>query len=769
MYSLFSVPKRFLILAFIVLFSLPSSLALATLHSSGQTGSINTLRPVTRTLPKGRWGYVGDLQAMVGANVFNQGQIVAFCSKDDDHGPGYKGLETVKYTDIITVRAGEKYIPNTATARGDTAGQVVAAKDTGAIAVLTALGTASAKKMDRSETMAIHYAINGLSATGNYTEQETISQSIKNRAATLIKYAYGVAGPYRNSGFEIAVEQDAEQGYVTGVGVQGATGNWISAQSYTLELVGPATFLDGTKTMSAKTSNSAQSIPIKIIDSGNLSAVLKINNLPPSTVKMYRHLVSQDVFVTGEPTTFSLRTTAKEVSLGFQPIIETNVVKNKLEIGDTLVDSVTLKAGKGKWPTHADGTPVPIKVQLDAYGYFSVPRMPSKGGADFSQYKIGRYNLTFTKPGTQNTPATIKMKKAGFVFLQAKVVPAAQESAYQKRIKEFTSSFFEPSETALVTWKPEIQTSAQRVKLADGKYGIKDAVTVTGFPQDHSDFAGLGKWQKDVPTIQNELFFIPRQLEHKAGVTEKLVPLAKYEIPAKNGKYEIPAEKFRMDPDLGAGTYQIVSHFAGDERATKIHTSDMDTTEQAIPEWGTVKTQVKHENNKAYAGAPIWDEISVNGTFPSNSYTRAELFFWKKDTKPICEKAIWESEPITHSGKAGIYNSNKFITPANKPGIYGFVESTYDRFGNLLTQGKCGDVKETVVVGRTPVPLAPQPKITPNDAPKESQPTTADIFAESQAELAVTGASLFDYLLLALVLAGVGIALFTVVLIWQRK
>ena len=153
------------------------------------------------------------------------------------------------------------------------------------------------------------------------------------------------------------------------------------------------------------------------------------------------------------------------------------------------------------------------------------------------------------------------------------------------------------------------------------------------------------------------------------------------------------------------------------------------------------------------AGDKIRDNVKLEGSFPSGAYTEVKLYSWGKDKAPKCESAIWTSKRIEHSDKAGEYKTDYYTTDANAQVTYGFVETTYDKNGKVLSAGKCGESSETLtsVVEKPgkpgkPTTPAPAPTPTPKATPKPNKP-----------ELANTGAAVLGLGAVAggLLLAGV--------------
>lgn len=118
--------------------------------------------------------------------------------------------------------------------------------------------------------------------------------------------------------------------------------------------------------------------------------------------------------------------------------------------------------------------------------------------------------------------------------------------------------------------------------------------------------------------------------------------------------------------------------------------------------------------------AEIWDTAKVTGDVPEGAYMTVKLYKLSDSTdqkkvlaeNPQCtdQSLVAESKRIDVTA-AGEYTTEKItVTSA---GTYGFVETLYDKDGNVLDQGLCGEESETVVVTEAPKPVETTPAPTP--------------------------------------------------------
>ena len=124
--------------------------------------------------------------------------------------------------------------------------------------------------------------------------------------------------------------------------------------------------------------------------------------------------------------------------------------------------------------------------------------------------------------------------------------------------------------------------------------------------------------------------------------------------------------------------------------------------------------------------AEIWDTAKVTGDVPEGAYMTVKLYKLSDSTdqkkvladNPQCtdDSLVAETKRIDVTG-AGDYTTEKItVTSA---GTYGFVETLYDKDGNILDQGLCGEESETVVVTEAPKPVETTPAPTPTPTPVE--------------------------------------------------
>ncbi|MPV51037.1 hypothetical protein GCG21_13680 [Pseudactinotalea sp. HY160] len=112
-----------------------------------------------------------------------------------------------------------------------------------------------------------------------------------------------------------------------------------------------------------------------------------------------------------------------------------------------------------------------------------------------------------------------------------------------------------------------------------------------------------------------------------------------------------------------------------------------------------VVTQLGHDGDQEsgpVVGDNIWDEVTIEGDIKEGDYTIVDLFTWEDGESPVCTSPVWSSDKIELVEGTTVYETGEFTTEDAK--VHGFVETTYDRDGNILSKGECGEPDETITV-----------------------------------------------------------------------
>ncbi len=438
------------------------------------------------------------------------------------------------------------------------------------------------------ELAATVYAIHSLS--GRFTSKQIASDNIKQRARQLLTEATSYAGPYRIDTPEIKVATGSTQGTLALPVLQSATGYPLAGLNETVTLSGPAHFSGKNQgnTLKLSSSESVQEVPIEVTAPGKVEVQVTAEGLPPVSYEVWEHPRWQDLLIAGEPTQVSANAIADaEPRQFFNVKTQTQSRMISQEKGNTLTDEITVKP-EGEWGKKTgEDSWQSVMVDLAIYGPFSSARGPGEIPPEEKPVKTWQIpatpsNAEEAKNGVRisNEKDPYLAEKPGFYTFVAAVKRSSQpEGTYLK--SDYVPDFFEEAETQVVPFTPQVKTQA-KVILSRGDKILTDQVELSGFPDDHPDFTGSGKWSADEKVVQNDLYCLPQPIKDQDAKGKK--PLASIEVPAKNGTYTVDKDKDGKPLSLKRlpckDTYVFVSTYKGDARTQAFRSSETETSEQ---------------------------------------------------------------------------------------------------------------------------------------------------------------------------------------------
>ena len=438
------------------------------------------------------------------------------------------------------------------------------------------------------ELAATVYAIHSLS--GRFTSKQIASDNIKQRARQLLTEATSYAGPYRIDTPEIKVATGSTQGTLALPVLQSATGYPLAGLNETVTLSGPAHFSgkNQANTLKLSSSESVQEVPIEVTAPGKVEVQVTAEGLPPVSYEVWEHPRWQDLLIAGEPTQVSAIAIADaEPRQFFNVKTQTQSRMISQEKGNTLTDEITVKP-EGEWGKKTgEDSWQSVMVDLAIYGPFSSARGPGEIPPEEKPVKTWQIpatpsNAEEAKNGVRisNEKDPYLAEKPGFYTFVAAVKRSSQpEGTYLK--SDYVPDFFEEAETQVVPFTSQIKTQAKAI-LSRGDKILTDQVELSGFPDDHPDFTGSGKWSADEKVVQNDLYCLPQPIKDQDAKGKK--PLASIEVPAKNGTYTVDKDKDGKPLSLKRlpckDTYVFVSTYKGDARTQAFRSSETETSEQ---------------------------------------------------------------------------------------------------------------------------------------------------------------------------------------------
>lgn len=397
--------------------------------------------------------------------------------------------------------------------------------------------------------------------------------------------------------------------------------------------------------------------------------------------------------------------TASERGVARMDVDLTSQVVDATVTDGVLRDDVTVTT-PGLWLTDWTGQPLELTLTGTVFGPFEAPLVQSESPAAGAPI-AGVVTVTASGPGTYG--AELPTTEPGAYTWVWDVARAHQSPTVADfLIRDVVEDFMIPEQTQVVPFTAEVTSVAFRVDdTVDTDLG--DDLVVVGFPSDHGEFPGTGVFGPDSPDMLHELFFFPAPLEVTEANEHLATLIGSVDVPTANGPVTVLDDVFQVQVDEAGtpveGTYVFVTSFPGDARVAAFRTSVEDTLEQ-IPVVNTAVgvTTVARSDEPVIAGssASVWDTADVTGTVPVGATLGFELHHWTGE--PVCDDTTlvnrWEPFEVT---EAGPYESTAFRIALIDQGSYGFVETLYDRTGEVLVRGECALPAETIAVEQVSV------------------------------------------------------------------
>lgn len=394
----------------------------------------------------------------------------------------------------------------------------------------------------------------------------------------------------------------------------------------------------------------------------------------------------------------------------FQPEAVSKANGRLVKPGDAVTDTITVSSTNGVW-LKLGGEPIPVIFEGTAY---QVPgTLPPAQGAEVpaGAVPIGTVQVTATGPGEYESPK-LSLPDAGFVTWVWQVKKASQPEWVRPYIaSDWQDDYGINIESHSVRWPLTITSEVREYNVhKDGR--AFDRITVTGFPENHPDFAGDGYWGPDEQELEHTVygpFKSDAELSDDLDLSDAPV-LTRITTPAANGVYDIGyTDEDRIQP-TESGYYVVVTRFAGDDRVQPFASSPADIWERFyVPDDEQPVSVITQATPVAGVGEEFDDAALVQGSkIPKGAYLVFRAYGpHAPDAEPVCEVPFFISEKIAVT-QAGIYRSGN--TSVDRAGHVFWVESLYDATGEVIAEGKCGAPGETTVVTETPPEVPPTPE-----------------------------------------------------------
>lgn len=539
--------------------------------------------------PGAAWKNYGNSEMELNARKSTDGSKVAVCATDRQiNSP----RETwVNYQGRRIIGAGQEYRSNPATfeVQDEVKGTTVVFPAAQQYRVAYLAGKIrDAIDKGNPDLGATVYAIHSLS--GRLTAKQNSSAQIKQRAQQLVEQAVAYAGPYRMAAPEVNIASGKTQGTLRVPVLQSAAGRPLNGLNESVTLTGPAHFASKgePKTITAPSVDVVKEIPIEVTGPGKVSAQVQVSGLPPVSYEIWEHPRWQDLLIAGPNSQISTSAvTDVEPRQFFTVKTQTQSQMKPLAQGAELTDTILVKpeekwgknTGKDTWQT--------VMIDLSVYGPFSTARGPGQIPAEAKPLKTWQLPATPQNAEEAEKGVTIsnetdpfKIENPGFyTFVAAAHRTLQPEDTHLKA--DYVPDFFEEDETQVFPFAPGVKTQA-KVVIDKNEKILADQVELSGFPDDHPEFAGSGKWEADEQVVHNDLYCLPQPIKDQDA--QGIEPLAKVELPAKNGTYTVDKDKDGNPLSLKRlkckDTYVFVTTYHGDSRTKAFRSSETETAEQ---------------------------------------------------------------------------------------------------------------------------------------------------------------------------------------------
>lgn len=526
---------------------------------------------------------------------------------------------------------------------------------------------------DNNNLAALSYLVhvNFEQPRGNYNAQGAVNE-IVSAVRSQIPHVDSLAQQYVQEARASAVVgyesggvtgQGQRTGEINGIQLKNQHGQAVAGTPVTVTLSGPAVFeATGTNVWSGATQ--AQPISLTWRSTGNGMVSFKTDykaDVRRTLTKFGSDGTVQDMISYGnrgpaDPREVTVDGPTWRVIFDFQPKGVSHVAKisDDGSFTDTLTAAADPTYGDGKWleleaadaaarGINAGAVPVVYRVRAFEAG----PTPPAQADTVPEGAKqIGEDQL-ITAAGPDDIQAAFTGASSGFATVVWEVRKSDQPQALQELVHAYWADGYGlDEETVSVRHPVEIDSAASIRTTKSGTYLVDD-LFITGFPSDHPDFSGVGRFGADTGELTQSLLFFPQGLEVIEANKANAEVIGKVSLPAKNGFYpSVGSTEFKVklgeDGKALPGTYVFVTEFAGDDRVQPLTTSVEDVTEQytITPEPG-IGTTLMYEDERGpvpgYGKRTLTDIVSFTNLEPGKEYELTGTLMDKETSKPLVD------------------------------------------------------------------------------------------------------------------------------------
>jgi hypothetical protein len=537
-------------------------------------------------------------------------------------------------------------------------------------------------------------------------------QHVKDRADALLGEAAAEAGPFAG-GAGTVTGQGRRTGSIHGIMLRSAAGQPVVGAPFTVTLSGPAVLdASGTATFRGTTGAAATDLTWTATGNGDVTYQVVFDDAWRTTVTVFDVGAGrQDQLTYGnrpghDPSRIVEDGPVFPVVKDFRPQATTTVQDTRVQDGDPLVDRLEFSAAPGDVWVDLDGDLVDVPADVTWYGPFLQPQ-PQAAAPPAGAPVAGVERVVADGPGAVVTPGTVRATGDGF-YTAVVTIRKADAGALAEYVREdFTAPYFEEVETAVNRFDLTHESQTREFNVAPGGRAF-DRITVTGFPEDHGDFAGLGRWGADLGqatvTVHGPLAQLPTTTDVPPGTPV----LWQGTVDAADGVHEVgyddPITVAPVATHPAGDYYVFVYAFAGDDRVEPF-TSRFDDVREAFyvpgnPVVTVPPTVVTQAQETAAPGGTMHDLALVTGTLTDGDHLVFEAFGPQDPAAaPVCDDttSLGVSDRVPVS-RPGLYDSGTLPVP-DGPGAVYWVETLSGADGTVKHRGECGIPSETTTIG----------------------------------------------------------------------
>lgn len=556
-------------------------------------------------------------------------------------------------------------------------------------------------------------------------------QAVKDRADELLAEGARTAGPYTARAGAVT-GQGTRTGTIEGIVLVGAAGLPVAGAPFEVRLTGPAVFdATGTGRYAGVSGDQPVTLAWTATGTGAVGYEVEFDDAGRTTVTVVDLPGNrQDQLTYGNRPEHDLRVVEVPgpefpVVGDFRPRATTTVQDVRVADGGPLVDVVEFAAAPDDEWIAIDGDPVDVPADVTWYGPFPEPQ-PQADAPPADAPVAGVERVVADGPGPVTTPGTVRSTGDGFytAVVSIRVADAGASAPYLR--EDFTAPFFEAAETAVDRYSLAHESETREFNVVPGGRAF-DRITVTGYPDGHGSFGGLGPWQPDLGeatvTVYGPLPALPTGSEVPEGTPVHWADT----VAAVDGVYQVGYDEAHPVVAPSAATHPggdyfvFVYAFAGDDRVEPFVSPFDDLREVFFvpgpPEVVVPPEAVTRAQDTAPAGGTMHDVALVTGTTePGDHLVFAAYGPQDPAAEPVCDGStlLWTSDPVQVAGP-GYYDSGTAPAPGRAGAVY-WVETLTRSDGTVLDRGDCGAVAETTLV--VDAPAVRTTALASSDAPE---------------------------------------------------